>query len=180
MPPRTCRFCIAPLGFWHPGRKVLKICIPYTPFCSVRKILQGSSFSRPRGAGGRALLASRNPCCPVLGRQRMRSLHDFGFDRACFRRRLRRGRRLRQLGGAAGAARARRRGAAQGMGSERQPRGGAAGGFRARGRGRRVSRLFRVARRALGVRRPDRDFELALRVLRHGAAEQPDPVAARA
>ena len=44
---------------------------------------------------------------------------------------------------------------------------------------RRLRRLFRDAGRALGVRRARHHRQLALRVFRHGAARQPDPVAAR-
>ena len=87
---------------------------------------------------------------------------------------------LRELGRAAGAARARRRrGAAQRMGAERQSRRRPSRGLCAGGRARRLYHLVRIRRRALGVRRADHHLDLALCVLRHVAAQQPDPVAAR-
>ena len=52
-------------------------------------------------------------------------------------------------------------------------------GLRARRRCRGFIAYFEIGGRALGVRRADRHCDLALCVLRHGAAQQPDPVAAR-
>src|SRR5208337_3229433 len=77
-------------------------------------------------------------------------------------------------------ARARGRCAAVRMGAERQARRGPPPGLRARLGGRGLHRVLRDAGRALRVWRADRHRELALRLLRHGAAQQPDSRAARA
>ena len=68
---------------------------------------------------------------------------------------------------------------AQRMGAERQPRRLASRRPCARVGDRRLHRLFRNPGRALGVRRGHHHRKLALRLLRHVAARQPGPLAAR-
>ena len=70
-------------------------------------------------------------------------------------------------------------GVAQRMGAERQPRRLASHRPCARGGDCRLHRLFRIPGCALGVWRARHHCKLALRLFRHVAARQPDPLAAR-
>src|SRR5690242_2065717 len=65
------------------------------------------------------------------------------------------------------------------MGAERQRWRRAPRRACASGGGRRLHRLFRIRRRALCVWRAHHHRKLALRLFRHVAARQPDPLAAR-
>ena len=85
---------------------------------------------------------------------------------------------LRKLGRAAGAPRAGEQALLNEWGPSDSRGVALLAALRAHGGDGRLHLLFRIAGRALGVRRAHRHFELALCVLRHGAAEQPDPVAA--